>query len=224
MIVEINTWTLDCFCSAPSPALVLSGLYLSILSQPTSSAKEPHQFCASSWLHSTSSSNNAMCPEKKPEMYEFLKYLLTFFFYVFFSHSVLCKSLWYHRLPHTRLLGPSPSLGVCSNSCPLSRWKVKVKMLVAQSCPTVLQAPLSMGFSRQQYWSGWLFPFPADFPDPEMEFQSLALQMDSLPSKPPRKSPVISSKHLMLCCPLWFLPSISASIKIFSSELALRIR
>ena len=34
---------------------------------------------------------------------------------------------------------------------------------------TNLQAPLSMGFSRQEYWSGLLFPPPGDFPDPGME-------------------------------------------------------
>ena len=36
------------------------------------------------------------------------------------------------------------------------------------------QAPLSMGFSRQQYWSGLLFPTPGDLPDPGMEPGSLA--------------------------------------------------
>ena len=35
------------------------------------------------------------------------------------------------------------------------------------------QAPLSMGFSRQEYWSGLPFPSPRDLPDPEMEPKSL---------------------------------------------------
>ena len=39
-----------------------------------------------------------------------------------FSCSVLFDSLWPHGLQHTRLLYASPSPGVCSNSCPLSRW------------------------------------------------------------------------------------------------------
>jgi len=39
-----------------------------------------------------------------------------------FSHWVVSDSLQPHRLQHTRLLCPSPSPGVCSNSCPLSRW------------------------------------------------------------------------------------------------------
>ena len=44
------------------------------------------------------------------------------------------------------------------------------------------QAPLSMGFSRQEYWSGWPFPSPGSLPDPGIEPSSPALQADSLPS------------------------------------------
>ena len=39
-----------------------------------------------------------------------------------FSHSVMCDSLWPHGLQHARLPCPSPSPGVCSDSCPLSWW------------------------------------------------------------------------------------------------------
>ena len=39
-----------------------------------------------------------------------------------FSHSVMSDSLWPHGLKHARLSCPSPSLGACSNSCPLSWW------------------------------------------------------------------------------------------------------
>ena len=46
------------------------------------------------------------------------------------------------------------------------------------------QAPLSMGFSRQEYWSGLLFPSPGDLPDPGVEPRSPALQADTLTSKP----------------------------------------
>ena len=48
-----------------------------------------------------------------------------------------------------------------------------------------LQAPLSTGFSRQEYWSGLPFPSPGDHPDPGIEPRSLAWQADSLPSDPP---------------------------------------
>ena len=49
------------------------------------------------------------------------------------------------------------------------------------------KAPPSMGFSRQEYWSGVPFPFPGDLPDPGIEPRSPALQADALPSDPPGK-------------------------------------
>ena len=42
------------------------------------------------------------------------------------------------------------------------------------------QAPLSMGFSRQEYWSGLPFPSPGDLPDPGLEPRSPTSQADSL--------------------------------------------
>ena len=49
------------------------------------------------------------------------------------------------------------------------------------------QAPLSMGFSRQEYCSGLPFPSPGDLPNPGIEPGSSALQADALPSEPPGK-------------------------------------
>ena len=49
------------------------------------------------------------------------------------------------------------------------------------------QAPLSMGFSRQEQWSGSPFNSPGDLPNPRIEPESPTLQADSLPSKPPGK-------------------------------------
>ena len=46
------------------------------------------------------------------------------------------------------------------------------------------QAPLSMGLSRQEYWSGFPFPSPGDLPDPRIKPESLIEQADSLPSEP----------------------------------------
>ena len=43
------------------------------------------------------------------------------------------------------------------------------------------QAPLSMGFSRQEYWGGFPCPPPGDLPNPGIEPGSPALQADSLP-------------------------------------------
>ena len=53
------------------------------------------------------------------------------------------------------------------------------------------QAPLSMGFPRQEHWSGLPFPPPGDLPDPGIEPASPtspALQADSLPLEPLGKS------------------------------------
>ena len=62
--------------------------------------------------------------------------------------------------------------------------------LVTKSCLTLVtpwtvacQAPLSVGFSRQECWSGLPFPSPGDLPDPEIEPRSPALQADSLPTE-----------------------------------------
>ena len=45
----------------------------------------------------------------------------------------------------------------------------------------VHQAPLSMGFSRQEYWSGLPFPLTGDLSDPGMNLSLLYWQMESLP-------------------------------------------
>ena len=65
---------------------------------------------------------------------------------------------------------------------------------VAQSCLTLCnptdrshQAPLSTGFSRQEYWRGLPCPPPGDLPDPGIELKSPASWAGSLPSEPPGK-------------------------------------
>ena len=67
--------------------------------------------------------------------------------------------------------------------------KITVVMVVySLSCVRLLrshalscQAPLSMEFSRQEYWSALPFPSPGDLPDPGIKLTSPALQVDSLP-------------------------------------------
>ena len=49
------------------------------------------------------------------------------------------------------------------------------------------QAPLSMGFSKQEYWGGLPCPPPGDLPNPGVKARSSALQVDSSPSEPPGK-------------------------------------
>ena len=67
---------------------------------------------------------------------------------------------------------------------------VLVGGLVAKSCPTLAtlwtvpcKASLSMGFSRQEYWSGLPFPSPEDLSNPGIEPRSPELQADSLPTE-----------------------------------------
>ena len=68
---------------------------------------------------------------------------------------------------------------------------VKMKSLSCADSATpwavAYQAPLSMGFSRQAYWSGLPFPSPGDLPDPGIKLGSPTLQADSLPSESPGK-------------------------------------
>ena len=77
-----------------------------------------------------------------------------------------------HGLQDPRPPCPSPTSGVYSNSCPLSRWnevkwsEVKWSRLVvlfATPWTVAYQAPQSMAFSRQEYRSGLPFPSPGDF-------------------------------------------------------------
>ena len=86
--------------------------------------------------------------------------------------------------------------------------KVKLKSLsrvrlFATPWTVAHQAPLSMGFSRQEYWSGLPFPSPGDLPGPNpgIEPRSPAWQADALSSEPPGKvqilAPVLSlASHL----------------------------
>ena len=55
--------------------------------------------------------------------------------------------------------------------------------LFATPWTVACQASLSMGFSRQEYWSGLPFPPPGDVPDPGTELRSPALQADSFPTE-----------------------------------------
>ena len=70
--------------------------------------------------------------------------------------------------------------------------EVKVKSLsrvrlFATPWTVAYQAPPSMGFSRQEYWSGLPFPSPGDLPNPGIELGSPTLQANSLLSEPPGK-------------------------------------
>ena len=70
---------------------------------------------------------------------------------------------------------------------------MKVKLLssvqlFATPWTVAYQDPLSMGFSRQEYWSGLSFPSLGDLPNPGIEPGSPTLKADALLSEPPGKS------------------------------------
>ena len=95
-----------------------------------------------------------------------------------------------------------------------------------QSCPTFCnpmdcgQNPLSMGFFRQEYWSGLPFLPPGALPDPGTEPVFPPSQADSLLTEIPGK-PSLSSGAYSNSCPLsqWCHPTISSSVVPFSSFL-----
>ena len=82
--------------------------------------------------------------------------------------------------------------------------------LFAVSWTVVCQAPLSMEFSRQQYWSGVTFPPPGDLPNPGIALVSPALAADSLPLAPPGKP-----LYLLTYIFLFIYTSIKLSIPIY---------
>ena len=107
------------------------------------------------------------------------------------------------RTSKLQLAAEQPSTGECwippKKDTPHPRAKEKPQKdsccrLVTKLCPTLVtpwtvacQVPLSMGFSRQEYWNGLPFPSPGDLPNPGIKPRSPALQADSLPIEPWRK-------------------------------------
>ena len=92
------------------------------------------------------------------------------------------------------MLGQCWGLPELETMCVLSR---SVMPVSATPWTVARQAPLSMGFSRQEYWSGLPFSSPGDLPDPGIEPRSPELQVDSLLSEPSRKP--IKWLHFTIC-------------------------
>ena len=118
-----------------------------------------------------------------------------------------------HRRQFTRLLCPWDSPGKNTGvGCHffLHCMKVKSESEVAQSCLTPpdpmdcsLASPLSMEFSRQEYWSGFPFPSPGNLPESGIEPGSPALEADALTSEPPGKPhAAAAAKSLQSCLTL----------------------
>ena len=80
---------------------------------------------------------------------------------------------------------------------PCAKQQVLISYLFVTLWTVAYQASLSMGFSRQEYWSGLPFPSPGDLPDPRIEPRSPALEADTLTSEPPGKT--IVSTVVCIC-------------------------
>ena len=74
------------------------------------------------------------------------------------------------------------------------------------------QAPLSMGFPRQEYWSGLSFPSPGYIPNASIKLRSPELQADSLPTESPGKPMLLKAPELINGK---FGPSRAQTLKLF---------
>ena len=118
--------------------------------------------------------------------------ILLYLFFKKYFMSVIAKLFFFFSKTESLILFLVSMLTEdCGSGWPLWSKKVKVKVksfscvwLFATLWTVAHQAPLSMGFSRQEYWSGLPFPSPEDFPDLGIEPRSPALEADALTSEP----------------------------------------
>ena len=130
-----------------------------------------------------------------------------------FNCAVMSNPLWPHVLQQARLLCPSLSPRIHSNSCPCAQIHILPSHLplLSMKCESLShvqlsaspltiasQASLSMKFSRKEWWSEQPFSSPGDLLDPGIEPWS---PTDSLLSKPPGPPCMVTSKHQ-----LWKVP------------------
>ena len=91
----------------------------------------------------------------------------------------------------------------CANKFPCEVKLLSRVRLFVTPWTVAHQAPPSMGFSRQESWSGLPFPFPGDLSNPGIEPRSPTLEADALTSEPPGKSKCsqsycLSSSHVWM--------------------------
>ena len=108
----------------------------------------------------------------------------------------------------------------------MTNLKVKVKLLshaqlFSTPCIVAYQAPLSMEFSRQEYWSGLPFLSPGDLPNPGIKPRSPALQADALPSEPPEKpnlDGILKSRDITLPTKVHLVKAMDFPVVMFGCE------
>ena len=77
------------------------------------------------------------------------------------------------------------------------------------------QAPLRMGFPRQEYWSGLPFPSPGDLPDSRIEPTSPALAGEFFTTEPPGKPQILIFSYMIAKNQLLTGHKVSSPIKLF---------
>ena len=129
----------------------------------------------------------------------------------------MSDSLWSHGLQHARLPCPSPSPGVCSNSCLLSQWCHPTISSSVTGFP-VLHHLLEVA-QTHVFWASDAIQ-PSHYLSPASLSFTISRSLLRLMSF----EPVMPSNHLIICHPLLLLPSILPSIRVLSNELAFHIR
>ena len=84
-----------------------------------------------------------------------------------------------------------------------------------------IQVPQSMGFSRQEYWSGLPFPYPGDLPDPGIERSSPSLWAEALPSEAPGKFTEQPGYELMRSYFIWWNSASFPLLHVLSPKMVL---
>ena len=92
-------------------------------------------------------------------------------------------NILYNKISYTSLY-PTTATNIIMSEWVKSLSRVR---LFATPWTIAYQAPPSMGFSRQEYWSGLPFPSPGDLPDPGIKPRSPEFQADALTPEPPGK-------------------------------------
>ena len=115
---------------------------------------------------------------------------VVFFIFILLGFLNLIK-LWFDACQFQRF-SSSITSNIVSVSCSLSFLPFLYQLLspvqfFAALWTVACWVPLSMEFTRQQYWSGLPFPSPRHLPDPGIELRSPAFQADALTSEPPGK-------------------------------------
>ena len=142
------------------------------------------------------------------------KLLKKIFLTLWRHNSDITSILWFYQLLKTKnywdpsyyTMEPTPT-SLTQSHCFISFYLLNHICVLCQSLSRVWlfvtpwtgahQAPLSMEFSRREYWNGLPCPSPGDLPNSRIELKSPSLQADSLPPKPPGKPCIISRKsHL----------------------------